>query len=385
MVLFYSIITISIFLYLIFEYLKLSTSIKKISIRIIINGTRGKSTTVKLLYEILKKNGLTVFAKITGDDPILLKPDGSLKLIKRFSPPSIKENIKLLIDISKTKPDAIIMECMALHSENQSILGKVILKPNYTIITNILPDHKEIMGTSIEENTLTILQCVHPESTLIITEQVSNQLQDINLKTKNIEICKSIELSYNNINNIPYSIVKESWEVIEKLVQLIGIDIQIAKKRFLKEWELISKKIKLNIHENSVTVWNLFSVNDVRTFHKFVKYLQNSTEEENIIFIFNTRIDRPLRTKEFVDYISEHYSNSRIWLFGDGKYLARKFFIQNNFIVDNLLLTTQKGIILMLKNKLLQNSILYCIGNHKKTELLTSKFKELSNSKKEII
>jgi gamma-polyglutamate synthase len=81
----------------------------------LVNGTRGKSTIVKIIHEILRQNGTKVFAKTTGDQPLEHLSDGQTKIILRHAPASIIENIKILRRWVKESPEAIVMECMALQ------------------------------------------------------------------------------------------------------------------------------------------------------------------------------------------------------------------------------------------------------------------------------
>ena len=111
------ILTISFLLLLLIyfsiEYTFLRTTLKKIPLRILVNGTRGKSTTTKIIYEILRQEKYKVFAKTTGEIPIQYLPNGTNKQIARFSPASIIENIRLLREWAYESPDSIVMECMA--------------------------------------------------------------------------------------------------------------------------------------------------------------------------------------------------------------------------------------------------------------------------------
>jgi poly-gamma-glutamate synthase PgsB/CapB len=132
-------------IYLFLEYYTLSARLKKIPIRILVNGTRGKSTTVRILYQILDRQKYRVYAKTTGNRPEILEPDGYIRLIKRHAPASIAENIPLLRKWIDNKTDAVVLEGMALHPEMQRTLSRFIFHPTHTIITNILSDHQEII------------------------------------------------------------------------------------------------------------------------------------------------------------------------------------------------------------------------------------------------
>ncbi|MCF6270198.1 MAG: hypothetical protein L3J41_10830 [Melioribacteraceae bacterium] len=366
---FYLTITFIISIYLVVEYYLLSISIRKIPLRILVNGTRGKSTTVKIIYNILQKNGYKVYAKITGNNPILFNHDGTKKLLKRFAPISIKENIRLLRQIAKEKSDAMVMECMALQSETQKILSKIIFKPHYAIIVNVLPDHQEIMGDTIEENLLTLLECVNKNSTLLVTSETNNILKNVNCTHNKVSIVSQTEFNFD-FKNIPKEIISESWSIINGITKELNLDKQIARDQFLFEWQTIDKNIKLEIPKLNIEIWNLFSVNDIVTTKRFIQFSTNVKPKNDVGFILNCRMDRPLRTKEFAQYISDNFKTSKILLMGNGKYLAKNIFKKNNFSKDNIVMFKEDRTIMNIEQIITKNSTFYSIGNNKGTEKL---------------
>ncbi len=380
MVIFYSTIVLLLIIYLSIEYIQLSASIKKIPLRILVNGTRGKSTTVKLIYNILRKNGLNVYAKITGDNPILFNPDGSKKELQRFAPTSIKENIKRLRELAKTKPDAMVMECMALHSETQSMLSKFMFKPHHVLIVNVLPDHKEVMGETLEQNLLTILECVDKDSNLIVADSTRSIFQKVKYSNENISFAKTFKFNFE-FNNIPKEIIDESWSVIKEISKQLKLDEQIAKDEFLSEWIKIDNSIKIEIPNSNIDIWNLFSVNDISTTQKFIQHSVNYKKNNHIVFILNSRIDRPLRTKEFAEYITTIFPSSKVFLMGNGKLLAKSILVRNYYPKSSIFLVNDEQTISKIKKTISQNSSIYCIGNHQKTEPLRNKLQQLSQNK----
>lgn len=57
--------------------------LRQIPLRIHVNGTRGKTTVTRLTAELLRRAGIRTFAKITGDHPKILLPDGRHTRIRR--------------------------------------------------------------------------------------------------------------------------------------------------------------------------------------------------------------------------------------------------------------------------------------------------------------
>ena len=94
-------------------------NLKKIPIRIHVNGTRGKSTTTRLIAGILRQAGYRVVAKTTGTAARIIFEDGSEEPVRRRHKPSIVEQVRIVAEAAKHRADVLVIECMAVHSEMQ--------------------------------------------------------------------------------------------------------------------------------------------------------------------------------------------------------------------------------------------------------------------------
>ena len=124
-------------------------SISNLPIRIHVNGTRGKSSVTRLIAAGLRESGLKVLAKTTGTTPRIINEFGRDMIIHRLRSASIGEQVKLMRFFSYKKPDAIVMECMAVNPQYQWVSEHKILQSNYGVLTNVRADHLEEMGYSI--------------------------------------------------------------------------------------------------------------------------------------------------------------------------------------------------------------------------------------------
>ena len=85
-----------------------------------VTGTKGKTTTATLIAEILKTAGKNVFTAGIGQKPVL----------------------NLLDEIGGIKDGVVVFE---LSSWRLSALGREKLSPHIAVITNIFPDHLELL------------------------------------------------------------------------------------------------------------------------------------------------------------------------------------------------------------------------------------------------
>jgi poly-gamma-glutamate synthase PgsB/CapB len=375
------ILTISFFLLLLIyfsiEYTLLRTSLKKIPLRILVNGTRGKSTTTKIIYEILQQEKYKVFAKTTGEIPIQYLPNGTNKQISRSSPASIVENIRLLRKWAQESPDSVVMECMALQSETQAVLSNKIFQPSHILITNIAEDHAEVMGQDEKEIARTIFYCFRQKAKIFIDENLFNSYYALE-GLPNLHRIQLTESFPESIDHIPPIILNQNWNLIKYFTQHIKLDPQIVYRCFIDEWCKISDSIYLSLPDLNISIWNLFPVNDIQSSNLFVQHSRNDLPQNSqIIILLNTRKDRSLRTKQFAEFLKKEFSQSNIWLTGSDRKLAMNLLIRKGIDKKFIFLKSEKVILEELKEGYLVPTTIYCMGNYKGMDHFVSSIRQL--------
>src|SRR5437016_3845434 len=91
--------------------------LRRIPIRIHVAGTRGKSTTTRLIAAGLRAGGRRVVAKTTGSQPRSILPDGSEEAWPRRGPASVAEQTRFIAHAACLGADAVVVECMAIRKE----------------------------------------------------------------------------------------------------------------------------------------------------------------------------------------------------------------------------------------------------------------------------
>ena len=145
-------------------------ALKNLPIRIHVNGTRGKSSVTRLIAAGLREGGLNTYAKTTGTTPRIINNKGKDIDIHRLRSASIGEQIKLMRYFSKRKPDAIVVECMAVNPQYQWVSEQRIIKSTLGVITNVRPDHLDEMGTTNQEIAYSLTNTIPFNSTCITSE-----------------------------------------------------------------------------------------------------------------------------------------------------------------------------------------------------------------------
>ena len=151
-------------------------ALKKIPFRILVNGTRGKTTTTRLIAAALRDKGIRTYAKTTGSDAQIIKDDGSVVMLKRRRGVRLTENISFVHKAAKAGCRCIVVECMALHEESQRMMASKFIRPTHTIIINTLSDHMDAMGEKREDVAWTLSQSVDKDTKLYVTEDFYDSL-----------------------------------------------------------------------------------------------------------------------------------------------------------------------------------------------------------------
>jgi len=143
-----SIILILVLSLLIIEKRMILKSIRYMSLRIHVNGTRGKSSVTEYVAAGILSSRQEVMAKVTGIIPAIIH-NGVPRIIDRHGIARVQEQINTLISAFREKVEIMVMECMSIAPELQKLEGSVF-QPHIYVITNIRDDHREEMGMNVE-------------------------------------------------------------------------------------------------------------------------------------------------------------------------------------------------------------------------------------------
>lgn len=140
-------------------------------IRVLVTGSRGKSSLVRLICAGLGAKGLDFRGRITGVLPRELSRAGE-RLIIRNAPGDIAEMRWWLRQIPRDT-EAVVMENSAVHPGLQAMAAKW-LRPTVVVWTNARPDHQEVWGEGREAAAYALLQGIPKGARLVVSEEIMN-------------------------------------------------------------------------------------------------------------------------------------------------------------------------------------------------------------------
>ena len=278
-------------------------AINKIPIRIHVNGTRGKSSVVRLIAAGLREGGLKTFAKTTGTIPRIINEKGKDLELHRLRTATIGEQIKLIRFFGKKSPDALVMECMAVNPQYQWISEHKIVKSTLGVITNVRRDHVDEMGNTIKDIAFSLSNTIPFNSKVFTSEKLSLKYLKNVADQRNSELNDSSEYSVDSdyMDKMPYLEHKENVNLALAVCEQIGI----------KRKKALVGMLKTNPDPGALLIWNLdnnnkfisaFAANDPDSTFK-VWELIKSKEKNKICFFLNSRDDRRYRTNQLIDLV----------------------------------------------------------------------------------
>jgi poly-gamma-glutamate synthase PgsB/CapB len=332
----------------------LKKNVKKLKIRILVNGTRGKSSVTEYIAAGLRNVSGNTIAKITGVRPTIIYTDEKQELIKRKGPARVQEQTKIIRLAAKNSADVMVLECMSINPELQKLESR-IFKPHVYVVTNIREDHREHMGKTIEEEVRSICSAIPRDSVIVSGEE--KYLKEIQsfAESRNSRVVLPKRYANLNFDGLPPGVFISNVTIAVTVCEIMGVD---PDKSLASISDYISRKDlslqEINIPQRGVKFLNGFDVNDVPSAIAFLKYwLKIIGEEPELIIIFNTRADRPYRSLDFAKWLATLENVKYIILTGDHFHFTSRMLILNGFRAERII-SWNKADIKNIKNSLIQ-------------------------------
>ena len=290
----------------IIEFQQHQLSINKIPLRIHVNGTRGKSSVTRLIAAGLREGGLRTFAKTTGTAPRVIDADGKDRIIHRLRLPSIGEQVRLLKYFSSERPDAVVMECMAVQPQYQWIAEHQMVRSQIGVITNVRPDHLEEMGPTDNDVAFSLCNTIPVNGVLITGEDKKTDLmRDITMENKSEFICSDEkQITKEELNKFNYMEHPSNIAVALDVCKKAGINRDIALSGMHKVQPDVGALIawNLDLDGKKIKFVNGMAANDpVSTLQIWTFVIDRYPAEGGTCIFFNSREDRPSRTQQMIE------------------------------------------------------------------------------------
>ena len=291
-----------------------------IPIRIHVNGSRGKSSVTRLLAAAIRESGRCTVAKVTGSKARLILPDGSEEPVVRLSTPNICEQIVILDRARREKAEVMVMECMAVRPDLQKTAEHQIMHSTIGVITNIRPDHLDVMGPTVDDVALNLSSTVPKNAIMVLGDaryasvvgRVARERGSV------LKVTRPETIPAEWMRGFGYLEHEENVATVLEVTRTLEIPDDIALRGMHKappdvgvcgRWELRHRDCLLEFH-------NIFAANDLEStitvWQKLGLRATSADERWTSVALLNLRADRIDRSLQFAEaveraLVADHY------------------------------------------------------------------------------
>ncbi len=308
--------------------------------RIVVNGTRGKSTVTRLVAAGLVGGGFRVMAKTTGTKPnIIINNEQEIPVV-RLGRANIKEQLLIFKRAVNERVDAIVFENMSLRPDLQIMEESKIIQPQFVVITNVRQDHLDVMGPTPVDIVRNFINAVPQGSTVFTAENDLFPVMSEYAERKGIKLIKASEeeVKPEEMAKFPYVEHRENVALALKVCAFLGIPRERALNemyRYIPDPGVL-KKYVLNFSGKKAVLYNAMAANDPDS--TYLIYERLITDKSNFYVLMNCRSDRVDRSKQMAELLSTKVPAKLYFVTGGSTSVfclyAQKLGISEDKIVD---------------------------------------------------
>ncbi|MFD8141801.1 poly-gamma-glutamate synthase PgsB [Streptomyces sp. NPDC059708] len=208
-------------------------NLERIPNRVLVNGIRGKSSITRLCAGALRGGGLTTVAKTTGTAARFIHPDATEEPVyRKFGIANVVEQIGIVRRAAAYRPDALVMECMAVMPALQEINQSKLIQSTIGVLCNVREDHVAEMGPTLDDIARSLSRsmpyggiCVTAEKERFDVLQEEAEARECTLVYADPETVSDEEL-----RGFGWFTFKENVAIALTVAELLGVDRATALK-----------------------------------------------------------------------------------------------------------------------------------------------------------
>jgi poly-gamma-glutamate synthase PgsB/CapB len=228
---------------------------------------------------------------------------------------------------AKEKAHVLLLECMALDPSLQHVCEHAMLRSTIGVITNVRPDHLEVMGSSPQAVAEALSHTI-PAGGVLVTEkgQFEKWFRE-RARRRGTAVCTPAAQETPRCLAVDDPALAENLALVRSIGITAGIrasevdDILTA----VREKEGRSAIRVLGTGERRIALVDGFSINDTvsaEAFQQSVWAVKRYDFPRPWVALLNARTDRPIRTREFCRFLAAQSVYDAIGLGGRGRFLA---------------------------------------------------------------
>ncbi|MEU6172320.1 poly-gamma-glutamate synthase PgsB [Streptantibioticus parmotrematis] len=274
-------------------------SLEQIPVRVLVNGIRGKSSITRLCAGALRGGGLVTVGKTTGTAARFIHPDATEEPVyRKFGLANVVEQIGIVRRAATYRPDALVIECMAVMPALQEINQEKLIRSTIGVLCNVREDHLAEMGPTLDDVARSLCRsmpvggiCVTAEKDRLHILQEEADKRDCRLVAVDPELVTDEEL-----RGFSWFTFKENVAIALAVADLLGVGRATAMKGM---WEappdpgVLSVERYVTGEGKKLRFANVFAANDPESTLMNVQQLETlGAIRRPLSVVINCRPDR---------------------------------------------------------------------------------------------
>lgn len=296
-------------------------ALARIPIRIHVNGTRGKSSVTRLIAAGLRAGGIKTIAKTTGSAARLIWENGRETPVTRHGPPSVREQIRIVVRAATRDVEALVLECMAVQPEYQRFTEHSVVKATHGVITNAREDHLDVMGPTVVDVAWALSNTIPAHAKAFTAEHavVHPFQQTAAARETTLTITEPAEADVQAAKGFSYLEHPENIALALAVCESLGVTRETALQGMwetqpdigaLQAWDIA-------FFEKRIIFVNALAANDPESTLLACERARHSVPPtDKTIVLFNNRGDRLSRAQQFGKFIATRWPSDSYVLIG---------------------------------------------------------------------
>jgi poly-gamma-glutamate synthase PgsB/CapB len=298
--------------------------LRRVPIRVHVNGTRGKSSVTRLIASGLRAGGIRTLGKTTGTMARLIRPDGSEVDVYRVGHPNIIEQTRVVRRAVEVEAQALVVECMAVAPELQPFTELRLIRSTVGVITNCRADHLDVMGPTVDDVARALSQTcprnghlftAERERAELLAERARERGSQLHLTEASSVTAQELEsFSYlEHADNVALALATCEHLGVKRATALRGMVEGTPDPGALRRYRVV-------VGERVVDFVNAFAANDPDSTLLIWQRLGLESRESGTqrIVLANCRPDRIQRSEQIADFVARRIDADHVVLSGEG-------------------------------------------------------------------
>lgn len=328
------------------ESLRHRRNLGRIPIRIHVNGTRGKSSVTRLIAAGLRAGGIPTCAKTSGTEAAMILPNGFEYAVYRPASPNVIEQVRIVGLAASSGARALVVECMALQPVLQWLSESRLVRATHGVITNVRPDHLDVMGPDADDVARALAGSVPVGGTLFTAERrhrpvLEEACRDRDTALQPLPEGAADAVSDDELSRFSYVEHKENVALALQVCEELGVDRKAALEGM---WSArpdpgAMTTEELDFFGRRIVFVNGFAANDPEsTGQVWQMALDSFQDAERRIAVFNCRADRADRSRQLGEACVDWPLADAYVLMGTGTYIFARAATRRGLDVTRLVL-----------------------------------------------